>query len=230
MIGKFTKRIDKDIQKISRDIDNLKRLNSIGGIISQRHNGSNVYQKININTLRRKLPHSIIGSGSSSGVSFLYVKIIESLSYDTDTETGRDRYWCRLITSSASDWDNSTDYSTGTIVTGSDKKLYISVDESGPSYSIGPIDPTTDDGTYWSEQSDIEVLIFHDYTTSVDMREYSPWLVVDKIYPVIFLSDETSSAYYFIQQFSYIGEPGSRTIGIDEDTKRMYACVGDTIV
>lgn len=48
------------------------------------------------------------------------------------------------------EWSALADYDTQRMVRGSDGLLYWSVAQNGPSFASGAVDPTTDDGTYWS--------------------------------------------------------------------------------
>jgi len=47
-------------------------------------------------------------------------------------------------------WSALADYDTQRMVLGSDGKLYWSVAQSGPGFASGAVDPTADDGTYWT--------------------------------------------------------------------------------
>ena len=47
------------------------------------------------------------------------------------------------------EWSALADYDTQRIVRGSDGLLYWSVQQSGPGFAAGAVDPTADDGTYW---------------------------------------------------------------------------------
>ena len=47
-------------------------------------------------------------------------------------------------------WSALADYDAHRMVRGSDGMLYWSVAQSGPGFGSGAVDPTTDDGTYWS--------------------------------------------------------------------------------
>lgn len=48
------------------------------------------------------------------------------------------------------EWSALADYDIQRMVRGSDGLLYWSVAQSGPGFGAGAVDPTTDDGTYWS--------------------------------------------------------------------------------
>lgn len=48
------------------------------------------------------------------------------------------------------EWDATIDYDVQRMVRGSNGLLYWSMAQSGPNTGAGAVDPTTDDGTYWS--------------------------------------------------------------------------------
>ena len=48
------------------------------------------------------------------------------------------------------EWSALADYDAQRMVRGSDGILYWSVQQSGPNLASGAVDPTTDDGTYWT--------------------------------------------------------------------------------
>ena len=50
-------------------------------------------------------------------------------------------------------WSALADYDTERMVRGSDGLLYWSVAQNGPGFASGPVDPTTDNGIYWSAVS-----------------------------------------------------------------------------
>jgi hypothetical protein len=167
-------------------------------------------------------------SGGGSTVTQRYVEIIEGLSYATSAEdTGRGQYLCRLTTDTTPLWElgggsaAEGDYPADYDVLGSDDRMY----QCATSVGSGAQDPTTDDGTYWTlVEAETTVRIWHEGAVETDYRQYIPWLVPGKIYPV----RQYDGEYYFEQQFINIGLPGYGTFVVDEDTQQVVVAVGDT--
>ena len=168
------------------------------------------------------------GSGGGSSATAVYVEIIEGLAYDTETVTGRSAYLCRLTSDSTTAWASGGgsleggDYPLNYIVLGSDNRKYQCTTSAGS----GAQDPTSDttNANWTILEDEVVVRMWHEGVVATDYRKYMPWLKVGQVYPVRLYDGE----YYFEQNFTFIGTPGSSNFIVDETTGQVYIAVGDT--
>ena len=71
------------------------------------------------------------------------------------------------------EWSALADYDVQRMVHGSDGLLYYSVAQSGPDVAAGAVDPTTDDGTYWTSP---KIKTLPDATDSSNAAASTAWV------------------------------------------------------
>lgn len=168
------------------------------------------------------------GAGGSGSTAAVCVEIIEGLTYDTETVTGRSAYLCRLTTDNTAEWASEGgsleggDYPLDYIVKGSDNRKYQCTTSAGS----GTMNPTADttNANWTILEDEVVVRMYHEGVVATDYRKYLPWLKAGKIYPVRLYNGE----YYFELNFTYIGAPGNSNFIVDETTGQVYVAVGDT--
>jgi hypothetical protein len=107
---------------------------------------------------------------------------------------GYDDYVLRLATDATEDWSGATTYAADVDVIGSNNRKYRSAQAANTNHN-----PTTDDGTWWTLQAEINPK--HYSRGTVDWREFDPWFQVGENVPLILQGGD----YLIAQQMVYVG-------------------------
>ena len=170
-------------------------------------------------------------SGSATA-SLKLVKVIRSLRYADDTSdpedmpvAGFDDYVCRDITSSYSDWLDSTEYLVDQSVLGEPEfdldtkdRLYVCIAPHTATALTKP-DSGANWETVWTRSTEIQPTALAAESETVDLRDYIPWFAVDDIVPII----QRSDIWYFDQTLTRVGAANECSLRWNQDDNRAMA-------
>lgn len=97
---------------------------------------------------------------------------------------------------SVQNWSNTFDYPAAAVARGADGVLYYSVVQSGPNTGTGAVDPTTDDGTYWTPiPTDNSDVVHKTGDENIDgSKTFKKSIVVNNGDPCLYLKNSTQDS------------------------------------